>query len=68
MSNAARALNPESPTKAAIRASMERAPLVRRLTDEQRAELAEDLEAIAAGRVDLVPREQVLEELARRGG
>lgn len=45
-----------------------RAPLVRRLTPEQHAELANDLEDIAAGRARLVAHEDVpvvLEEIAR---
>jgi hypothetical protein len=48
-----------------------RAPLVRRLTPEQHAELAADLEAIAAGRARLVEHEDVpavLEEIARARG
>lgn len=45
---------PEHPVVAA----MKRAPRVDVLTPEQRAELAQDLEDIAAGRVQLVPDEE----------
>jgi hypothetical protein len=54
-----------------VAAAVRRAPLVRRLTPEQHAELAQDLEDIAAGRARLVSHDdvpRVLEELWRREG
>jgi hypothetical protein len=51
-----------------IHAALQRAPLVRRLTPEQRAELDRDMEDIAAGRARIVAHEDVpaaLEEIAR---
>lgn len=54
-----------------VAAAMRRAPLVRRLTPEQHAELAQDLEDIAAGRARLVSHEdvpRVLEEMGRSEG
>jgi predicted transcriptional regulator len=58
---------PDDPILAAIA----RAPRVQRLTAEQRAELDQAMEDIAAGRVKLVPNEDVpawLEEHARELG
>jgi hypothetical protein len=54
-----------------IREAMRGAPLVRRLTAEQHAELAHDLAAIAAGSARLVAHDDVptvLEEIARSRG
>lgn len=51
--------------------AMERAPLVHKLTPEQRDELDKAMEDIAAGRVQLVANEDVpawMEERERRGG
>jgi predicted transcriptional regulator len=39
--------------------AVRRAPLVRALTPEQRAELEQDMADIAAGRVQLVPHDDV---------
>ncbi len=39
--------------------AIDRAPLVRRLTPEQRAELAQDLEDLAAGRLQLIASEDM---------
>ncbi len=47
-----------------IREAIRKAPLVQRLTPEQHAELARDIEDIAKGRARLVPEEQVTEALA----
>lgn len=51
-----------------VAAAMRRAPLVRRLSAEQHAELAQDLRDIAEGRAQLVTHDdvpRVLEELGR---
>jgi len=51
--------------------TVRRAPLVRALTPEQRAELDQDVADIAAGRVQLIPHDDVpawLEARARGAG
>lgn len=51
--------------------AMANAPRVRRLTDEQRAELAQDMEDIAAGRIELIEDDDVpawLEQHAQQRG
>ena len=62
---------PEADDLDPIREAMRRAPIVRRLTSEQHAELAQDLADIAAGRARLVAHDDVpaaLEEIARSRG
>lgn len=57
------------PARDPVAEALDRAPLVRTLTPEQRAELDQIMEDIQAGRVEVVAHEDVpawLEEQARR--
>ena len=52
-----------------VLAALDRAPVVRALTPQQRAELDQDVADIAAGRAQLTPHAEVphaLEELSRK--
>ncbi len=65
------ALRPGAFTQDPVLAAIDGAPRVHRLTPEQRAELEQDVVNIAAGRVNLVPNDEVpawLEAHAREFG